>query len=53
MPASDIKAIAEVADLARVLAGMEEIRKELQEANLKIKFVTRKMQEAEAESEEK
>ena len=53
MPASDIKAITEVADLARVLAGMEEIRKELQEANLKIKFVTRKMQEAEAESKEK
>ncbi len=53
MPASDIKAITEVADLARVLAGMEEIRKELQEANLKIKFITRKMQEAEAESKEK
>lgn len=53
MPASDIKAITEVADLARVLAGMEEIRKEQQEANLKIKFVMRKMQESETDSKKK
>ena len=53
MPASDIKAVTEVANLARVLAGMEKIRKEQQEANLKIKFVMRKMKETEAESENK
>lgn len=53
MPASDIKAVTEISDLARVLAGMEEIRKEQQEANLKIRFVMRKMKETETESEGK
>ena len=45
MYANDIKAIAELSDLARILAGIEEIKKEKDEANLKIRFVTRKMQE--------
>lgn len=45
MPASDVKAIVAVVDLARILSAMEEIRKEQKEANLKIQFVTRKMQE--------
>lgn len=47
MYAGDIKAITEVSNLARILAGMEEIRKEQKEANLKIQFVTRKMEESE------
>lgn len=45
MQPNDRKAIAELADLARVLSAMEQIRKEKKEANLKIEFVTRKMQE--------
>ena len=40
MYSNDIKAIAQVSDLARILLSMEEIRKEQKEANLKIKFVT-------------
>ena len=46
MQKSDRKAIVELAELARILSGMEEIRKQQKEANLKIQFVTRKMQEA-------
>ena len=49
----DIKAIASVSDLARILLSMEEIRKEQKEANLKIQFVTRKMEEAAAEMKDK
>ena len=45
MPASDVKAIVAIVDLAKILSAMEEIRKEQKEANLKIQFVTRKMQE--------
>lgn len=52
MYAKDIKAIASVSDLARILSAMEEIRKEQKEANLKIQFVTRKMKEAAAASAE-
>ena len=52
MYAKDIKAIAAVSDLARILLSMEEIRKEQKEANLKIQFVTRKMKEAEAAAAE-
>lgn len=48
MYSNDIKAIAQVSDLARILLSMEEIRKEQKEANLKIKFVTKKMEEAAA-----
>lgn len=53
MYANDIKAIAAVSDLARILASMEEIRKEQKEANLKIQFVTRKIEEAAAASNKK
>lgn len=42
---TDRKAVAELLDLARILSGMEEIRKQQKEANLKIQFVTRKMEE--------
>ena len=43
----DIKAIVEVAGLAQILSSMEEIRKEQKEANLKIQFVNKKIEEAE------
>lgn len=45
MQKNDRKAIAELTDLARILSGMEEIRKQQKEANLKIQFVTRKIEE--------
>ena len=47
----DRKAIAELEGLARILSGMEEIRKQQKEANLKIQFVTRKIAEGKAASE--
>ena len=50
MYSNDIKAIAAVNDLARILSAMEEIRKEQKEANLKIQFVTRKMEESAAKA---
>ena len=46
MQKNDRKAIVELTELARILSGMEEVRKQQKEANLKIQFVTRKMQEA-------
>ena len=49
MQPNDRKAIAELTELARILFGMEQIRKDKKEANLKIEFVTRKMQEQEEE----
>lgn len=48
MQPNDVKAIAELSELARILAGIEEIKKEQKEANLKIQFVTHKIEEAEA-----
>ena len=42
---NDRKAIVEMVELARILSGMEEIRKQQKEANLKIQFVTRKIEE--------
>ena len=46
MQKNDRKAIVELAELARILSGMEEIRKQQKEANLKIQFVARKIQES-------
>ena len=46
MQKNDRKAIVELTELARILSGMEEIRKQQKEANLKIQFVTRKVEEA-------
>ena len=46
MQKNDRKAIVELTELARILSGMEEIRKQQKEANLKIQFVTRKIEEA-------
>ena len=45
MSPNDRKAIAELADLAKILSSMEQIRKEQKEARLKIEFVMRKMKE--------
>lgn len=52
MRPTDVEAIAKITELARILASMEEIRKEQKEANLKIQFVTRKMEEAKNRAEE-
>ena len=51
MRRDDVKAIVAINDLARILSAMEEIRKEQNEANLKLKFVMRKMKEAEKAEE--
>ena len=45
MQASDRKAFVELSNLARILSGIEQIKKEQKEANRKIEFVKRKMQE--------
>ena len=45
MQKNDRKAIVELAELARILSGMEEIRKQQKEASLKIQFVSRKIEE--------
>lgn len=45
MPKNDRKAIAELTELARILSGMEEIRKQQKESSLKIQFVSRKIEE--------
>ena len=46
MEKNDRKAIVELTELARILSSMEEIRKQQKEANLKIQFVTRKIEES-------
>ena len=51
MQKTDRKAIAELTELARILSGMEEIRKQQKEANLKIQFVTRKIEEGKSVQE--
>ena len=48
MQKNDRKAFVELTELARILSGMEEIRKQQKEANLKIQFVTRKIEEGKA-----
>ena len=45
MDKNDRKAIVKLAELARILSGMEEIRKQQKEASLKIQFVSRKIEE--------
>lgn len=46
MHPNDRKAIVALTDLARILSSMKEIREQQKEANLKIQFVTRKVEEA-------
>lgn len=48
MQKNDRKAIVELVELARILSSMEEIRQQQKEANLKIQFVTRKIEEGKA-----
>ena len=48
MQKNDRKAIVELVELARILSSMEEIRQQQNEANLKIQFVTRKIEEGKA-----
>ena len=48
MDKNDRKAIVKLAELARILSGMEEIRKQQKEASLKIQFVSRKIEEGQA-----
>ena len=48
MDKNDRKAIVKLADLARILSSMEEIRKQQKEASLKIQFVSRKIEEGQA-----
>jgi len=45
VPAQDKKAIAELYTLSQVLTAIEQIKKEMKEANLKIEFLKRKMEE--------
>lgn len=45
LQASDRKAIASVYELAKVLSALEQIKKDQKEANLKVEFIRRKMQE--------
>ena len=51
MQKNDRKAFVELTKLAYILSGMEEIRKQQKEANLKIQFVTRKIEEAKVAEE--
>lgn len=46
MQSNDRKAFVELSNLARILSGIEQIKKEQKEANRKIEFVKRKMQES-------
>lgn len=48
---NDRKAAAEVYELAKILSSITEIKKNMDEANLKIEFVKRKMQEREDKKE--
>lgn len=50
LTAADKKAIADVYALAQVLGSMEQIRQQQKEANLKVEFIHRKMEEAKAET---
>lgn len=51
LTANDRKAAAAVYELAQVLASISEIKKNIDEANLKSEFVKRKMKEREAKEE--
>ena len=45
MTAADRQALASVYELAQLLSSMTEIKKNMEEANLKIEFVKKKMEE--------
>ena len=48
---NDRKAAAEVYELAKILSSITEIKKNMEEANLKMEFIKRKMQERDAKKE--
>lgn len=50
MTATDRQALASVYELAQLLSSMAEIKKNIEEANLKIEFVKKKMEERNKES---
>ena len=52
MTPADRQAVASVYELAQLLSSITEIKKEMEEANLKIEFVKRKMQEREEKETE-
>ena len=52
MSPADRQAVASIYELAQLLSSITEIKKEMEEANLKIEFVTRKMQEREEKKTE-
>lgn len=51
MSAADRQAAGSVYELAQLLSSITQIKKEMEEANLKIEFVKRKMQERKSEGE--
>lgn len=52
MSPADRQAVASIYELAQLLSSITEIKKEMEEANLKIEFVKRKMQEREEKKTE-
>ena len=52
MTPADRQAVASIYELAQLLSSITEIKKEMEEANLKIEFVKRKMQDREEEETE-
>ena len=52
MTPNDRKAVAAVYELAQLLSSITEIKREMEEANLKIEFVKRKIQERESKKTE-
>lgn len=52
MTAADRQALASVYELAQLLSSMTEIKKNMEEANLKIKFVKKKMEERKDNAQE-
>ena len=52
MTPADRQAVASIYELAQLLSSITEIKKEMEEANLKIEFVKRKMQEREEKETE-
>lgn len=53
LSAADKQALIGTYELSQLLSAMEQIKKETEEAKLKIEFVTRKMQQKEQESDKK
>ena len=45
MTAADKQALAGIYELSQILSGMEQIKKEQEEANMKIQFVTKKIEQ--------